>query len=88
MGEPTAIAVHRCRFVDYSPSAITALAFPPSPLPSSKGENASPVNRPSQFGTLAVGHANGSIDLCEWAGEHYLQCTQAWVVRRVSSHRY
>ncbi len=27
------LAVHRCRFVDYIPSAVTALAFPPSPLP-------------------------------------------------------
>jgi hypothetical protein len=84
MGEPTTIAVHRCRFVDYNPSAITALAFPPLPLPSVKGKNIPGENRPPKFGTLAVGHANGNIDLCEWAGhERDSQCTQAWVVRKV-----
>jgi len=84
MAEPTPIAVHRCRFVDYNPSAITALAFPPSPLPSAKGKNASVGSQLPRFGTLAVGHANGNIDLCEWAGhERDYQCTQAWVVRRV-----
>jgi hypothetical protein len=86
MGEPTTIAVHRCRFVDYNPSAITALAFPPSPLPSAKGKSTSAGNRPLKFGTLAVGHANGNIDLCEWVGhESDSQCTQAWVVRKVGS---
>lgn len=83
MGEPTTVAVHRCRFVDYNPSVITALAFPPSSLPSTKGKNAA-VDHPSRVGTLAVGHANGNIDLCEWAGhERDSQCTQAWVVRKV-----
>jgi U3 small nucleolar RNA-associated protein 4 len=85
MGEPTTVAVHRCRFVDYDPSAITTLAFSPSPLPSAKGKN-TVGNRPSRFGTLAVGHANGNIDLCEWAGhERDSQCTQAWVVRKVGN---
>lgn len=84
MGEPTAIAVHRCRFVDYNPSAITAVAFPPSPLPPATGKNTSIGNRPSRFGTLAVGHANGNIDLYEWVGhDRDSQCTQAWVVRKV-----
>lgn len=83
MGEPTAIAVHRCRFVDYNPSAITAVAFPPSPLPPATGKNTSIGNRPSRFGTLAVGHANGNIDLYEWVGhDRDSQCTQAWVVRK------
>jgi len=84
MAEPATVAVHRCRFVDYTPSAITALAFPPSPLPSVKGKHTTAGNQPPRFGTLAVGHANGNIDLCEWAGnERDIQCTQAWVVRTV-----
>ncbi|KAG6866810.1 hypothetical protein C0991_008746 [Blastosporella zonata] len=84
MGESTTLAVHRCRFVDYTPSAITALAFPPLPLPSvsEKGKNSS-LKQPSAFGTLAVGHANGNIDLCEWAGgERDHQSSQAWVIRK------
>lgn len=79
------VSVHRCRFVDYAPSAITALAFPPLPLPSIKGKKkARNASKPIKFGLLAVGHANGNIDLCEWMGsERDVQCPQAWVVRKV-----
>ena len=85
MVESTTVTVHRCRFVDYCPSAITALAFPPSPLPPIKGKKRSaPSKSHIKFGTLAIGHANGNIDLCEWSGdEKELQSTQAWVVRKV-----
>ncbi|KAG5719325.1 U3 small nucleolar RNA-associated protein 4 [Termitomyces sp. T112] len=83
MGESATLAVHRCRFVDYTPSAITAVAFPPLPLPSISDKSKSPsVKQPLCFGTLAVGHANGNIDLCEWAGERDQQSTQAWVIRK------
>lgn len=83
------LAVHRCRFVDYAPSAITALAFPPLPLPSVKRKaQKSSGKQPLRYGTLAVGHANGNIDLCEWAGPGQSgQCSQAWVVRKVSDHK-
>ena len=84
----TTLAVHRCRFVDYAPSAITALAFPPLPLPSlrQKAKKISGGQR-LRYGTLAVGHANGNIDLCEWSGsEQSLQCRQAWVVRKVGNN--
>lgn len=82
--EPTTLAVHRCRFVDYAPSAITALAYPPLPLPSVKGKKKTGKGKqPLRFGTLAVGHANGNIDLCEWMGtEHDVQCPQAWVTQK------
>lgn len=84
MGEQTTLAVHRCRFVDFTPSAITALAFPPLPLPSVKGKKSTSGQQPLKFGTLAVGHANGNIDLCEWVGaDHETQSSQAWVVRKV-----
>ncbi|RDB28866.1 U3 small nucleolar RNA-associated protein 4 [Hypsizygus marmoreus] len=84
MGETTTLAVHRCRFVDYTPSAITALAFPPLPLPSSaKGKQSTSIRKSLKFGTLAVGHANGNIDLCDWAGgERDLQSSQAWVLQK------
>lgn len=82
----TTVSVHRCRFVDYTPSAITALAFPPLPLPSIKGkENAATPQRPP-FGNLVVGRANGSIELCEWTGSpEQHQSAQAWVVKKVCS---
>jgi len=85
----TTLHVHRCRFVDYTPSAVTALAFPPLPLPSgTKGKeretNASQATNLSAVGTLAVGHANGNIDLCEWtASGSEKQASQAWVIRKV-----
>ncbi|KAH6917613.1 U3 small nucleolar RNA-associated protein 4 [Coprinopsis sp. MPI-PUGE-AT-0042] len=90
----TALSVHRCRFVDYAPSAITALAFAPLPLPSIKGKKKSSGNHqttrtPVRFGTLAVGHANGNIDLCEWmGGEQDTQCPQGWVVKQTMCGPY
>jgi len=85
MGEPITLAVHRCRFVDFTPSAITALAFTPLPLPSLKGKKKTTPGKPLKFGTLAVGHANGNIDLCEWSGAPgQTQSPQAWIVRKVN----
>jgi hypothetical protein len=85
MGETTTLSVHRCRFVDFTPSAITALAFPPLPLPSVKGKKrAIPQDRIPTFGPLVVGHANGNIDIYEWTGSaETVQAPQAWVVRKV-----
>ncbi|KAG9223033.1 hypothetical protein PLEOSDRAFT_1074877 [Pleurotus ostreatus PC15] len=87
MAEPTTLSVHRCRFVDFAPSAITALALPPLPLPSPKGKNPAPSKEAPKFGTLAVGHANGNIDLCEWSPRQ-LQSSQAWVTRQTLSAPY
>ncbi|TFK57442.1 WD40 repeat-like protein [Heliocybe sulcata] len=86
--DSTALSVHRCRFVDYTPSAITALAFPPLPLPSVKGKKPAP-RKALRFGTLAVGRANGNIELCEWTGtENQLEAPQAWVVRKTLTGPY
>lgn len=78
------VAVHRCRFIDFDPSAITAVAFPPLPLPAVRRQK-SFSSQHLEFGVLAVGHANGNIDLCEWAGpKNEVQSSQAWVIRKVS----
>ncbi|PFH50756.1 hypothetical protein AMATHDRAFT_60602 [Amanita thiersii Skay4041] len=85
MVEATTVTVHRCRFVDHAPSAITSLAFPPTPLPPLKNKSRSlNTSKPRvRFGTLAIGHANGNIDLCEWSGsEKRLQSPQAWVIKK------
>ncbi|KIY51389.1 WD40 repeat-like protein [Fistulina hepatica ATCC 64428] len=89
MAEPASLHVHRCRFIDYAPSAITALAFSPLPLPSTKGKR--PVvssTQPPKIGMLAVGHSNGNIDLCEWASADAVQSPQAWVIRKTISGTY
>lgn len=86
MTEPNSISVHRCRFVDFAPSAITALAFPPLPLPSVKGKKNATIRKQLSFGVLAVGRANGNIELCEWTGlEYEQQAPQAWVAKKVSA---
>jgi U3 small nucleolar RNA-associated protein 4 len=86
--------VHRCRFVDFTPAAITALAFPPLQPPSAllsakqkdKGKAKSSQDYSiAKYGTLAVGRANGNIELCEWTGKDgEKEARQAWVVRKVS----
>ncbi|KAJ7492841.1 WD40-repeat-containing domain protein [Mycena latifolia] len=89
MADATTLALHRCRFVDFTPSPITALAFPPLPLPSPNKKLSSFGKQPARFGTLAVGHANGNIDLSEWTGaEGALQSSQAWVIRSTLSGPY
>ncbi|CAL1696492.1 unnamed protein product [Somion occarium] len=89
MVEGTTLSVHRCRFVDYQPSAVTALAFPPLPLPSVKGKKKAASRKRLRFGTLAIGRANGNIELCEWTGhEHQSSAPQAWVVKKTLSGPY
>ena len=79
------VKVHRCRFVDYLPAAITALAFPPLPIPSLKG-GAKGVS-PLKFPHLAIGRANGNIELAEWSNNNPTdQAPQAWVVSKVCYH--
>ena len=76
------VKVHRCRFVDYLPAAITALAFPPLPLPSLKGNTKTTSSL--RFPHLAVGRANGNIELSGWSGDSPTdQAPQAWVVLKV-----
>jgi hypothetical protein len=89
MADPVTLAVHRCRFVEFTPAAITALAFPPLNLPAvrpaDKGKSKqTPAYSTAKFGTLAVGRANGNIEICEWSGaQGETQAPQAWVVRKV-----
>lgn len=81
------VSVHRCRFVDFSPAAVTALAFPPLRLPSVKGKKNAATFEQLAFGTLVVGRANGNIELCEWTGSpEQHQSAQAWVVKKVGSY--
>ena len=51
--EQAHMALHRVRFVDWAPSAVTSIAF-------------LPVQASSSRSLMAVGHENGNIDLCVW----------------------
>lgn len=55
------VTVHRTRFIEWTPTAITCLAFPPIPPQLS-------ATKKNWFGTLAVGRSNGNIELYEWSG--------------------
>ncbi|KAG8681252.1 U3 small nucleolar RNA-associated protein, partial [Ceratobasidium sp. 395] len=59
------VGVHRCRFVQWSPSGISALAVPPPPVRGPRADT---------FPPLAVGRQNGSIELYRWSS------SQAWVL--------
>lgn len=75
--QPSNVSVHRCRFVDYNPSSITAIAFPPVPILGDR----KPLPR---YGYLAVGRANGNIELMHWAGqETESQTRQLWTLYKV-----
>jgi U3 small nucleolar RNA-associated protein 4 len=84
----TTLSVHRCRFVDFSPSSVTALAFPPLPLLSTKGkQKATKDGKTPLFGPLIVGRANGNIEIYEWTGSAgATEAPQAWVLRKVRKY--
>lgn len=62
---PAPLALHRVRFVDWTPSSITALAFSPQPPATDGGAHVSASARSA----LAIGRENGNIDLCTWCEE-------------------
>lgn len=85
--------VHRCRFVDYTPPSITAIAVPPTPLPrvNSKSAQKAPVSGQAKLGPLAVGRGNGNIELYEWSGIGGADtASQGWVLHKVrcASHSF
>lgn len=68
------LPVHRCRFPDWNPASVTALAITPESfdagllgLGGCSGER----------GVLAVGRANGDVELMVWGGQ------QGWISWRV-----
>ncbi|CDU23848.1 related to UTP4-U3 snoRNP protein [Sporisorium scitamineum] len=54
------LAIHRVRFVNWSPSTVTALAVSPSFAGTARG-------------LLAIGRQNGNIELCTWVGPRAAQ---------------
>ncbi|GAA5855861.1 hypothetical protein JCM9279_003344 [Rhodotorula babjevae] len=64
------LPVHRCRFPDWNPSSVTALAITPASFDASVlGLGGSSGER----GVLAVGRANGDVELMIWGGH------QGWI---------
>ncbi|KAJ1030410.1 hypothetical protein NDA16_001319 [Ustilago loliicola] len=54
------LAIHRVRFVNWSPSTVTAIAVSPSFAGTARG-------------LLAIGRQNGNIELCTWVGPRAAQ---------------
>ncbi|GAA5933116.1 hypothetical protein JCM3775_005316 [Rhodotorula graminis] len=64
------LPVHRCRFPDWNPSSVTALAITPASFDASVlGLGGSSGER----GVLAVGRSNGDVELMVWGGH------QGWI---------
>lgn len=70
-----AVPLHRCRFPDWSPSAVTALAITPASFDAGLLEFG---GHSAERGVLAVGRANGDVELMLWGGQ------QGWIAWRVS----
>ncbi|GAA5864670.1 hypothetical protein JCM8547_008266 [Rhodosporidiobolus lusitaniae] len=67
------LPVHRCRFPDWAPASVTALALTPATFDAGLlGFGGSSGER----GVLAVGRANGDVELMLWGGH------QGWVAWR------
>lgn len=58
--DAASLAIHRVRFVNWSPSTVTAIAV-------------SPTFSGSARGLLAIGRQNGNIELCTWIGSRAAQ---------------
>lgn len=70
-----ALPTHRCRFPDWTPSAIAALTITPTSFEAGLlGFGGSSAER----GVVGVGRANGDVELMVWGGH------QGWVSWRVS----
>ena len=71
------VQLHRIRFLDYTPSPITALSFSPLPLPppesiSAKGKEKAiepEVTGKEELGPLILARENGSVEIWEWSRE-------------------
>ncbi|GAA6060685.1 hypothetical protein JCM10212_005067 [Sporobolomyces blumeae] len=59
------IALHRCRFPDWTPAAITCLSLTPTSFDAG-GLGAGGATR--ERGVLAVGRSNGDVELMLWGG--------------------
>jgi U3 small nucleolar RNA-associated protein 4 len=78
--------LHHVRFVNYSPAAVTAVAFPPlapaapyAAPSSSAGSSSRPA--PGTCGLMAVGKGNGQVELFKWV--ETAEGGQGWVFYRV-----
>lgn len=61
----SAVLVHRCRFVDYTPTPITAIAFPPVIF--QKKDDSFTLNSQFETNFMALGRANGNIEIHNWS---------------------
>ena len=68
------LPLHRCRFPDFSPSAISALSITPLSFDTASLAFGGASH---ERGVLAVGRANGDVELMCWGGQ------QGWIAWRV-----
>ncbi|GJJ09488.1 hypothetical protein Clacol_003711 [Clathrus columnatus] len=79
----SALHAHRCRFVDYTPTPITALAFPPLYL--KNNQEFSSQNLKLECNFLALGRANGNIEIHTWLILDHDASKYAWSLYMILS---
>jgi len=78
-----ATLLHRIRFLDHTPSPITALTFAPLPLPPSIKGKEKATSEKEELGVLVVARENGEIELWEWERGDEDRSIGNWVLRKV-----
>ena len=63
--------LHRIRFLDHTPSPITALSFAPLPLPPAEGDKGKGKSKQAEgkeeLGALVLARENGDVEIWQWA---------------------
>ena len=80
------IPLHRIRFYDQTPSPITCLAYPPTPLPAARDPSHKGKARAGsdELGVLVVARENGDVEIHQWARENEKSFGN-WTCHRVSA---
>ena len=65
------VQLHRIRFLDHTPSPITALSFAPLPLPAPEGDKGKGKSKQAEgkeeLGALVLARENGDVEIWQWA---------------------
>ncbi|KAF8343078.1 quinon protein alcohol dehydrogenase-like superfamily [Cantharellus anzutake] len=76
--------MHSCKFVDYTPAAVTCIAVCPLAPPNPRSRKSDSKTSSSSPGPLAIGKGNGTISICEWApSANNSEISRNWMARRI-----
>jgi U3 small nucleolar RNA-associated protein 4 len=82
VSQPSSVQLHRCRFLEHTPSPITALSFAPLPLPPSRSKGKKRDDR-EEFGAVILARENGEVEIWQWEREDEESGVGNWVLDKV-----